>query len=830
MDNFSKNNEPWSVLGLFPGATRSQVKSAYRQLAKRYHPDKHLNSKEFNEKFKSINIAYKQCLHLIDAGTKSAFASRGYTSQPYSSDGTTGEGGEEGERASFNKSNDSESNKSWSGTFADGFKKTAMDFKDGFGVLTFLQERQLHKSDIPVGARDGRTEIDDLKKFIFNFVGEMFVHCDSVLSALDISSAQSIRYFWNKFFVAIDFFQFHFGKSFFGQDVRCIFLYAMLGIKDIDFLNLSSSLFRGNDFLTMQEKDFLDFNSCLNVRVEGFELLAALCVQESELNKNVYKQENFYKHFCVLFHQFYNLENYCLLRNDYFYSKSPIALHLLKNNFFCFKVFFNEGLFDFNSKIYVKQRWFILKNSLSEFIIQNNVEDFDVCFDVLLFIEGLGWIRKLCDSSVFFDKKFAVYCKQRLTGYYIQQSDVFFLPRTSVAYKKRLDYIFLSKKYRNAGFNFLRFIDFNYLLDSLSVDKVLVNGSGNFFQKEDKRASKFENEVFNVKEQRPGEECESFSDEALKKQLARLPQKKEQVNNFINRRNKSIFTPSAKEEVLMQDQKSLNSKCVSDKEFGGPTKRIFDNNVIDSFNSGIDVHAQGLVGFERKNVNALKLLFLTIKGWHNDKKLLVHMVGNKYKGIDVKLLSVDGLPFEKVEICTVFESFWNTSSKKRFFFKKDEVSIFSFTENLLLTKKSHELIIRKLGFNSVVTHEGKQIEELLFLFLSIFEAKKYKHCFNLLNALGFIQSSFVLLSKINNMFVFEFVCYHFVERNAGARGSESFYVWMSLWYDAWLKSSLFSLDNNGRNFENEKEDGNCCSRDVIDLKEALLSPVVANCF
>lgn len=51
-------NHYLSVLGLAPGATKTQVKSAYRQLSKRYHPDV---SKDENarDKFIEINEAYK---------------------------------------------------------------------------------------------------------------------------------------------------------------------------------------------------------------------------------------------------------------------------------------------------------------------------------------------------------------------------------------------------------------------------------------------------------------------------------------------------------------------------------------------------------------------------------------------------------------------------------------------------------------------------------------------------------------------------------------------------------------------------------------------------
>ena len=35
----SFRGDPYRILGLLPGATETQVKSAYRRLVKRYHPD-----------------------------------------------------------------------------------------------------------------------------------------------------------------------------------------------------------------------------------------------------------------------------------------------------------------------------------------------------------------------------------------------------------------------------------------------------------------------------------------------------------------------------------------------------------------------------------------------------------------------------------------------------------------------------------------------------------------------------------------------------------------------------------------------------------------------
>ena len=53
--------EPYSVLGITPNATDEEVTKAYKELAKKYHPDNFQNSPllEFaNEKMQEINEAY----------------------------------------------------------------------------------------------------------------------------------------------------------------------------------------------------------------------------------------------------------------------------------------------------------------------------------------------------------------------------------------------------------------------------------------------------------------------------------------------------------------------------------------------------------------------------------------------------------------------------------------------------------------------------------------------------------------------------------------------------------------------------------------------------
>lgn len=54
---------PYEILGISPNATDEEIKKAYHQLSKKYHPDSYVNnplSDLAEEKFKEIKEAYKQ--------------------------------------------------------------------------------------------------------------------------------------------------------------------------------------------------------------------------------------------------------------------------------------------------------------------------------------------------------------------------------------------------------------------------------------------------------------------------------------------------------------------------------------------------------------------------------------------------------------------------------------------------------------------------------------------------------------------------------------------------------------------------------------------------
>ncbi|MGN0660070.1 MAG: J domain-containing protein [Emergencia sp.] len=94
-------NNPYEVLGLKPGASEAEIKAAYKELVKKYHPDKYQNNPLADlaeEKMQEINEAYDALMKgrssagrgghssYGPASSRGAYGGQSYQSQSGSSD------------------------------------------------------------------------------------------------------------------------------------------------------------------------------------------------------------------------------------------------------------------------------------------------------------------------------------------------------------------------------------------------------------------------------------------------------------------------------------------------------------------------------------------------------------------------------------------------------------------------------------------------------------------------------------------------------------------------------------------------------------------------
>lgn len=66
-------NDPYKVLGVSPDASDEEIKRAYRQLAKKYHPDANPGDEYAARKMQEINAAYEQIKNPSSQATGSGY-------------------------------------------------------------------------------------------------------------------------------------------------------------------------------------------------------------------------------------------------------------------------------------------------------------------------------------------------------------------------------------------------------------------------------------------------------------------------------------------------------------------------------------------------------------------------------------------------------------------------------------------------------------------------------------------------------------------------------------------------------------------------------------
>ena len=86
-------NDPYSVLGVSKDASEAEIKSAYRRLAKKYHPDLNPGDAEAARKMNEINAAYEQIKNPSQYQNASGYGQRSYGQNQTGQAGNTSSGG-----------------------------------------------------------------------------------------------------------------------------------------------------------------------------------------------------------------------------------------------------------------------------------------------------------------------------------------------------------------------------------------------------------------------------------------------------------------------------------------------------------------------------------------------------------------------------------------------------------------------------------------------------------------------------------------------------------------------------------------------------------------
>lgn len=80
--------DPYKILGVAPNATQDEIKKAYRQMAKKYHPDLHPDDPEANKKMNDVNTAYDMMMN-PDKYQQARARQQAYSNSSYGSYGNT---------------------------------------------------------------------------------------------------------------------------------------------------------------------------------------------------------------------------------------------------------------------------------------------------------------------------------------------------------------------------------------------------------------------------------------------------------------------------------------------------------------------------------------------------------------------------------------------------------------------------------------------------------------------------------------------------------------------------------------------------------------------
>lgn len=154
--------DPYSVLGVSRDASMDEIKKAYRNLSRKYHPDANINNpnkEQAEEKFKQVQQAYDQIVKEREQGASANYGYGGFGGQGFGGGYQTQDDQHSMEmRAAANYIN-------------------AMHYREALNVLNRMQERNgewyYYHAVASAGAGDTANALEDARKAVALEPGNM---------------------------------------------------------------------------------------------------------------------------------------------------------------------------------------------------------------------------------------------------------------------------------------------------------------------------------------------------------------------------------------------------------------------------------------------------------------------------------------------------------------------------------------------------------------------------------------------------------------------------------------------------------------------------------